>query len=211
MWRHKIAWCRGCVTCLWNVNLGSVLTKIKIFNFHTTVANFFCNQFRDLLFENFYKVFKIRQKYLINWLFLLVFSSLPNQIFHSRCNTLKRVTSRRGPSPCHWALATQLLSKKYRSGGEPLKHCFWFDQPEIWTSEPPAPYTNVFPLDQLVRPGATGGIPGPCPLKSLLVPPPQTQIVPPLSEDCVPKKFTGSIGATGVQFEAWDSQNTGYY
>ena len=44
-----------------------------------------------------------------------------NQIFHyTRCNTPKRVTSWRGPSPRHCAWVTQLLSKKCRSGGEPL-------------------------------------------------------------------------------------------
>ena len=44
-----------------------------------------------------------------------------NQIFHyTRCTTPKRVTSLRGPSPRHCARATQLLSKKCRSGGEPL-------------------------------------------------------------------------------------------
>ena len=42
-------------------------------------------------------------------------------MFHyTRCITPKRVTSRRGPSPRHCALATQLLSKKCRSGGKPL-------------------------------------------------------------------------------------------
>ena len=44
-----------------------------------------------------------------------------NQIFYyTRCNTPKRVTSWRGPSPRHCARATQLLSKKCRSSGEPL-------------------------------------------------------------------------------------------
>ena len=44
-----------------------------------------------------------------------------NQIFHYiRCNTQKRVTSLRGPSPRHCAGATQLLSKKCLSDGEPL-------------------------------------------------------------------------------------------
>ena len=45
-------------------NLSSVLTKIKTINFYTNVANFFYNQFQDLLFENFYKVFKFRPKVL---------------------------------------------------------------------------------------------------------------------------------------------------
>ena len=44
-----------------------------------------------------------------------------NQIFHyTRCNTPKRVTSWRGPSPRHCARATQLHSKKCRNDGEPL-------------------------------------------------------------------------------------------
>ena len=49
-----------------------------------------------------------------------MFSSLSNQFFRSRCNTPKRVTSWRGPSPRHCAQATQLLLKKCRSGGRPL-------------------------------------------------------------------------------------------
>ena len=44
-----------------------------------------------------------------------------NQIFHyTRCSMPKRVTSLRGPSPRHCARATQLLSKKCCSSGEPL-------------------------------------------------------------------------------------------
>ena len=46
-----------------------------------------------------------------------------NQIksfIYTRCSTPKRVTSLRGPSPRHSARATQLLSKKCCSGGEPL-------------------------------------------------------------------------------------------
>ena len=78
----------------------------------------------------------------------LLFKS--NQIFHyTCCNTPKRVTSWRGPSPRHCARATQLLSKKYRSGGEPLATLS-----PIWPARdlklrPPAPETNALPLDQL--------------------------------------------------------------
>ena len=105
-------------------NLRSVLTKIRTLNFYSNVVNFFLNQFWNLLFENFYKVFKIRsKKYLINCRFFLVFRSSLNQIFHSRCHTPKRVTGWRGPSPRHCAQAAQLFSKKRRSGGEPLEHC----------------------------------------------------------------------------------------
>ena len=51
----------------------------------------------------------------------LHFKSKSNQIFHyTRCITPKRVTSLRGPSLRHCARATQPLSKKCRSGGEPL-------------------------------------------------------------------------------------------
>ena len=73
-----------------------------------------------------------------------------NQIFHyTRCNTPRRVTSWRGPSPCHCARATQLLSKKCRNGGEPLATLC-----PIWPARdlnlrPPAPETNALPLDQL--------------------------------------------------------------
>ena len=45
--------------------------------------------------------------------------------------TPKRVSNLRGPSPPHSARATQLLSKKWCSGGEPLQPCVRFDRPEI--------------------------------------------------------------------------------
>ena len=73
-----------------------------------------------------------------------------NQIIHyTRCITPKRVTSWRGPSSHHCARATQLLSKKCRSGGEPLATLC-----PIWPARdlnlrPPAPETNALPLDQL--------------------------------------------------------------
>ena len=45
-----------------------------------------------------------------------------NQIFHyTPCNTLKRVTNWRGPSPRHCAWATQFLLKKCCNGGQPLE------------------------------------------------------------------------------------------
>ena len=61
----------------------------------------------------------------------------------------KRVKSLQGPSPRHSALATQLLSEKYRSGGEPLaKLCpIWL--PQDLNLRPPALETNALPLDQL--------------------------------------------------------------
>ena len=44
-----------------------------------------------------------------------------NQIFqHTGSITPKRVTSWRGPSPRYCAWIAQLLTKKCRSGGEPL-------------------------------------------------------------------------------------------
>ena len=73
-----------------------------------------------------------------------------NQIFHySRWITRKRVTSWRGPSPRHCAQATQLLSKKCRSGGESLATLY-----PIWSAQdlnlrPPALETNALLLDQL--------------------------------------------------------------
>ena len=78
------------------------------------------------------------------------FESKSNQIFHyTRCNIPKRVTSWRGPFPQYCARATQLLSKKCRSGGELLATLC-----SIWPARdlnlrPPAPETNALPLDQL--------------------------------------------------------------
>ena len=79
--------------------------------------------------------------------------AIKNQIFHNiRWITRKRVTSWRGnsaSSPRHCARATQLLSKKCRSDGEPLATLC-----PIWPARdlnlrPPAPETNALPLDQL--------------------------------------------------------------
>ena len=73
-----------------------------------------------------------------------------NQIFHyTRCFTPKRVTSWRGPSPRHCARATQLLSKKCRSGGEPLATLCLIWPARDLNLRPPAPETNALPLDQL--------------------------------------------------------------
>ena len=46
------------------------------------------------------------------------------------------MTSWRGPSPRHCTRATQLLSKKCRSGGESLQHSVRFGQPENLNLEP---------------------------------------------------------------------------
>ena len=51
-----------------------------------------------------------------------------------------------------------------------------------------------------------GGIPRPCLPKSLLVPQKNENCAPP-SENRAPKKIN-RLGATGEQFEAWDSRNT---
>ena len=75
---------------------------------------------------------------------------LLNQIFHyTRCNTPKRVTSWRGPSPRHCSWATQLLSKKRRSGGNPLTTRCPISPARDLNLRPPAPETNALPLDQL--------------------------------------------------------------
>ena len=58
--------------------------------------------------------------------------------------TPKHVTSWRGPYPSHCAWATQLLSKKCRSGGEPLPTLCQLDRPQISRSK-----TNALPFDQL--------------------------------------------------------------
>ena len=71
-----------------------------------------------------------------------------SKLFHyrpTRCITPKRVTSWQGPSPRHWARATQLLSK-YRRGGQPLT-----TQRPIWPTwnlnlRPPAIETNTFQI-----------------------------------------------------------------
>ena len=68
---------------------------------------------------------------------------------YTRCTMPKRVTSLRSPTPRPCARATQLLSKKYSSGGEPLATLcpIW----PVWdlNLRPPAPETNALPLDQL--------------------------------------------------------------
>ena len=72
-----------------------------------------------------------------------------NQIFHyTRCNTPKRVTSLRGPSPRHCARVTQFISASLRPGNtvsfeemlqrwRAVKHCVRFGRPEICNSDLP--------------------------------------------------------------------------
>ena len=72
-----------------------------------------------------------------------------NQFLHkTRCITPKLVTSLRVPFPRHCARATQLLSKKCCSGGEPLA-TLWLIWPARLNFRPPATETNALPLDQL--------------------------------------------------------------
>ena len=53
--------------------------------------------------------------------FLKISDKISNQIFYyTRCITPKRVMSWRCPFSHYCVHATYLLSKKYRSGGEPL-------------------------------------------------------------------------------------------
>ena len=75
-----------------------------------------------------------------------------NQIFHyTRWVTPKRVTSSRGPSPRHFAQATQLLLKKCCSGGEPLATLCPIRPARDLKLGPPAPETNALPLDRLAK------------------------------------------------------------
>ena len=60
-------------------NLGSVFTKIKNLKFYTNILKFFGHQFRDLVFENFFKVFKIRPKLLVEYFSVLLAERLPEQ------------------------------------------------------------------------------------------------------------------------------------
>ena len=81
---------------------------------------------------------------------LLIIKSLSSLFHYTRCNTPKRVTSWRGPSPRHCARATQLLSKKCRSGGEPLATLCPILPARDLNLRPHDPETNALPLDQLV-------------------------------------------------------------
>ena len=70
-----------------------------------------------------------------------------NIVYYTRCNTLKLVTSRRGPYLHHCAQATQLLSKKCHSGGEPLATLCLIWPARDLKFRPPAPEANVLLLD----------------------------------------------------------------
>ena len=70
------------------------------------------------------------------------------KIFHyTRCITLKRVTSLRGPSPRHCARAPQLFSMKCRSGGELLATLCPIRPTRDLNLRPPSPETNALPLE----------------------------------------------------------------
>ena len=81
--------------------------------------------------------------------FCLLKSNEIKSFIYTRCSTPKRVTSLRGPSPRHCARATQLLSKKCCSGGEPLAALCLIWPARDLNLKPPAPETNALPLDQL--------------------------------------------------------------
>ena len=73
-----------------------------------------------------------------------------NQILHyTHCITPKHVTSLRGPPPSHCASAAQLLSKKCRSGGEPLATLCSIWPAQDMNLRPPTLKMNALPLDQL--------------------------------------------------------------
>ena len=77
-------------------------------------------------------------------------SNTSNQIFHyTRCITPKRVTSWRGPSLHHCALATQLLSKKTPQRWQAVGNTVTNLTGRDLNLRPPAPETNSLPLDQL--------------------------------------------------------------
>ena len=57
--------------------------------------------------------------------------------------------SQHGSSPRHCARVTQLLSKKYRSGGETLAALCPIRPARDLNLGPPAPETNAIPLNQL--------------------------------------------------------------
>ena len=74
-----------------------------------------------------------------------------NQIFHyTRCITPKRVTRWRGPSSRHSARATQLLSKKCRSGSEAFGNTMSNLTALDLNLRHPAAETNALPVDELV-------------------------------------------------------------
>ena len=65
-------------------------------------------------------------------------------------NTPLRGTRLRDPSARHCAPATQLLSKKCHSGGEPLATLCLILAAQDINLRPPAPEANVLPLDRLI-------------------------------------------------------------
>ena len=71
-------------------------------------------------------------------------------IINTGCIPPERVTSLRGPSTRHFVCATaQLVSKKCRSGGEPLATLCPVWQTRGVNLRPPAPVTNAVTLDQM--------------------------------------------------------------
>ena len=96
-----------------------------------------------------YYIWAIVHNFLQRPKIFLLLPKILNQIFHTRCNTPKRVTSLRGPSPVFAPGQHSSFRRKCRSGGEPLATLR-----SIWPArdlnlKPPAPETNALPLNQL--------------------------------------------------------------
>ena len=58
-------------------------------------------------------------------------------LLYTRCNTPKRVTSLRGPSPRHCARATSFFRRNVAAVASRWQHCVRFDRPEIKTPDLP--------------------------------------------------------------------------
>ena len=71
----------------------------------------------------------------------------------TRCITPKRVTSRRGPSPHHYAIGqNSSFRRMVEVVANRWQHRVRFDWPEIWTSDLPfLPKTNALPLNPAGR------------------------------------------------------------
>ena len=103
------------------------------------------NQFNDLCLRP--KLYPKDRPKIFLWMSNQIKSlSSSNQIFHyTRYITPKRATSLRGPFPRHCTRTTQLLSKKYRSGGEPLATLCLIWPTRDLNLRPPGPETKALP------------------------------------------------------------------
>ena len=96
------------------------------------------------------KIFHSFLNFLPNMTWWQLFSKLYYQIFYyTPYITPKRVTSLLGPSSCHCTQETQLLSKKYSRGSEPLATLRPIWSARNFNFKSPALETNALPLDQL--------------------------------------------------------------